>query len=156
MNQARQLAELMRDADVHHPHFRAHVRREDVHARAAAQEVPDHLRGDGARIGAPPFGDDAVIRREREDCSAWTRWSLLAGDRDIAGGQFFQAPETPDRFRQPVKPSLCPAQAVLIDRVNGVDRVLQCHPCSFGFRRSGRPDITTYTSSAAFANCWLT
>src|SRR5439155_23470722 len=98
----------------------------------------------------------AMIRREGDDRRAPHRRALPTGDRDIAGRQLFQAPQAPERFRQPIEPAFRPRQAVLIERTNRRDGVLQRHPRSLGFKRIGRPVITTYTSSASFANCWFT
>src|SRR5207249_1339775 len=106
--------------------------------------------------GADPFVGHAMVRREGEDRGARDRRPLLTGDRDIAGRQLFQASQTPERFRQSIQPALRPSQSVLIERTNRIDGVLQRHPRSLGFKRIGRPVITTYTSSASCANCWFT
>ena len=45
----------------------ARLAREHVDRGAAAQEVLDHLRGHDLRVGAHPFGDDAVVGGQRED-----------------------------------------------------------------------------------------
>jgi hypothetical protein len=92
-------------AEVGHHDAGADLPGEDVDRGATVQEVLDHLRGHGLRVGAHPLGDDAVIGREGED--HWLRHARRpAGERDQAHGQLLQPSETTGRLGQGVEVTL--------------------------------------------------
>ena len=71
---------------------------EHIDRGAAAQEVLDHLRRDDLRVGAHPFGDDAVIAGQREDHGPEQPGRAAARDLGEAPRQLLEAPETARRL----------------------------------------------------------
>ncbi len=66
---------------------------EHIDRGAAAQEVLDHLRRHDLRVGAHPFGDDAVIAGQREDHRPAQPGWAAARDLGEAPRQLLEAPE---------------------------------------------------------------
>jgi hypothetical protein len=93
------------DPEIGHDDPRADLAGEHVDRGAAVQEVLDHLRGHGLRVGAHSFGDDAVIGRERED-HRLRHARGAARQRDQADGQLLEPAETAGRLGQGVEVTL--------------------------------------------------
>ena len=71
----------------------ARLAREHIDRGAAAQEVLDHLRRHDLRVGAHPFGDDAVIAGQREDHRPAQPGRAAARDLGEPPRQLLEAPE---------------------------------------------------------------
>ena len=94
---------------------------EYVHGRAAREQVRDHLRGDGLRVGTHTLGGDAVIGRGDDDGLCRRAGQ---GIREDAGRPHMQILETPEGcggFRDLRLASECRLARRLVGRLDAID-----------------------------------
>jgi hypothetical protein len=121
VDQPRVAAAVAVDAGIHDPEFYSLQPREHADGRAAAQEIPDHLFGHRAWIGAHTPVRDTVIRGEYDrhwmddrglDCSL--HGANLSRER-------FEIAEGAEWFRQRVQPSVGGGTNRFVGRRNGIE-----------------------------------
>ena len=109
------------DAGIDDAHASAGQSGEYVHGRAAREQVRDHLRGDGLRVGTHTLGGDAVIGRGDDDGLCRRAGQGIREDAGRSHVQILEAPEGCGGFRELRLASECRLARGLVGRLDAID-----------------------------------